>query len=65
MGKGTVSIQRIPSPKQRIITTKQREEEARRRYIMAISTDREQYKKLLITAGIIENKKTKHVGQKN
>ena len=52
-------------PKQRMINARQREEEARRRYQMGISKDREQYKKLLISAGIMENKKTKHLGHKN
>lgn len=45
-------------------SAKQKEEEARRQYLMGISKDMAQYRKLLIAAGIIEDPKTKHIGNK-
>ena len=51
--------------KQCMITAKQREEEEKRRYLMGISRERQQYKMLLVAAGIMENKKTKDLGLKN
>lgn len=51
-------------PAQRMASIKQRDEEGRRQYLIGISKDRAQYKKLLIAAGIMEEPKMKHIGYK-